>query len=274
MIRRPITADAAIMHPDQPILTLKGSSAPRTHPRLSRSASACVAGNQLQIYNISLKRKIKETTTSEPIVFWKWISTSTLALVTQSSVFHWTMEGAGEPALVFARHEDLAGKRNTTTAIVFDWFFFFVLSFVQLVKLSTIAPMRHNSGCVWLAFHKRTVVLPATCNSTRPNAKCRNRSKGNCCVCVPDGCPHSLPVQSRVCLCGFHGRRCQQAVDAVHVCCAHGSRRQSLHFGSGQRHWVRRLLARVRPPHSLYVRFQIAVSEKGCRHGLSARSGR
>jgi len=88
-IRRPITADSAIMHPDQPILTLK-------------------AGNQLQIYNIELKRKIKETTTSEPIVFWKWVSASTLALVTATAVLHWAMDGDAAPTKVFDRHADLA----------------------------------------------------------------------------------------------------------------------------------------------------------------------
>ena len=30
---------------------------------------------------------------SEGIVFWKWISVNTLAIVTEKSVYHWTLEG-------------------------------------------------------------------------------------------------------------------------------------------------------------------------------------
>ncbi len=31
---------------------------------------------------------------TEDVLFWKWISINTLALVTENSVFHWSMEGA------------------------------------------------------------------------------------------------------------------------------------------------------------------------------------
>jgi clathrin heavy chain len=31
---------------------------------------------------------------SEPVEFWKWISDSKLALVTASSVYHWSMNGS------------------------------------------------------------------------------------------------------------------------------------------------------------------------------------
>ena len=30
---------------------------------------------------------------NEPIVFWKWISNNTLALITEKSVYHWSLEG-------------------------------------------------------------------------------------------------------------------------------------------------------------------------------------
>lgn len=89
MIRRPITAEAAIMHPEQPILTLK-------------------SGATIQIYNIELKRKVKDTTINEEVVFWKWISNTTLALVTANAVLHWSMESDAAPAKVFDRHADLA----------------------------------------------------------------------------------------------------------------------------------------------------------------------
>jgi clathrin heavy chain len=89
MIRRPITAEAAIMHPEQPILTLK-------------------AGATIQIYNIDLKRMVKQTAMTEEVVFWKWVSNTTLALVTGTAVLHWSMEGDAAPAKVFDRHADLA----------------------------------------------------------------------------------------------------------------------------------------------------------------------
>ena len=45
------------------------------------------------------------------VVFWKWISTNTLALVTATSVYHWSKEGAGDPVKVFDRHIDLASAQ-------------------------------------------------------------------------------------------------------------------------------------------------------------------
>lgn len=30
---------------------------------------------------------------SDAIVFWKWISNNTLAIVTETSVYHWSLEG-------------------------------------------------------------------------------------------------------------------------------------------------------------------------------------
>lgn len=52
-----------------------------------------VAGQNLQIYNLEMKSLVKEYNFSEPIVFWKWISVKTIALVTQTAVYHWSMQG-------------------------------------------------------------------------------------------------------------------------------------------------------------------------------------
>lgn len=51
------------------------------------------AQKTLQIFNIEMKSKMKAHTMTDDVVFWKWISPNTLALVTESSVFHWSMEG-------------------------------------------------------------------------------------------------------------------------------------------------------------------------------------
>lgn len=45
---------------------------------------------------------------TEDIVFWKWISLNTLALVTRVSVYHWSMEGDSTPVKIFDRHSSLA----------------------------------------------------------------------------------------------------------------------------------------------------------------------
>ncbi|ETE62314.1 Clathrin heavy chain 2, partial [Ophiophagus hannah] len=50
------------------------------------------AGKTLQIFNIEMKSKMKAHTMAEEVIFWKWISVNTVALVTETAVYHWTME--------------------------------------------------------------------------------------------------------------------------------------------------------------------------------------
>ncbi|KAH8314612.1 hypothetical protein KR067_011399, partial [Drosophila pandora] len=88
--RRPISADSAIMNPASKVIALK-------------------AQKTLQIFNIEMKSKMKAHTMSEDVVFWKWISLNTLALVTETSVFHWSMEGDSMPQKMFDRHSSLNG---------------------------------------------------------------------------------------------------------------------------------------------------------------------
>lgn len=63
------------------------------------------AQKTLQIFNIEMKSKMKAHTMSDDVIFWKWISPNTLALVTESSVFHWSMEGDSQPVKMFDRFE-------------------------------------------------------------------------------------------------------------------------------------------------------------------------
>lgn len=51
------------------------------------------AQKTLQIFNIEMKSKMKAHIMSEDVLFWKWISLNTLALVTENNVYHWSMEG-------------------------------------------------------------------------------------------------------------------------------------------------------------------------------------
>ncbi|XP_047033103.1 clathrin heavy chain isoform X2 [Helicoverpa zea] len=94
-IRRPISADSAIMNPASKVIALKGKA-------------GVEAQKTLQIFNIEMKSKMKAHTMTEDIVFWKWISLNTLALVTKMSVYHWSMEGDSTPVKMFDRHSSLA----------------------------------------------------------------------------------------------------------------------------------------------------------------------
>ena len=53
----------------------------------------CTAAKTLQIFNIEMKSKVKAHTMTEDVQFWKWITINTVALVTDSAVYHWSMEG-------------------------------------------------------------------------------------------------------------------------------------------------------------------------------------
>lgn len=86
-----INADSAIMHPESKVLALK-------------------SGTQLQIFNLDMKLKMKSHTLTEDCVFWKWVSVSTLALVTKSAVFHWSMEGESGPRKIFDRQQWAEGS--------------------------------------------------------------------------------------------------------------------------------------------------------------------
>eukprot|EP00058_Branchiostoma_floridae_P009338 XP_002594826.1 hypothetical protein BRAFLDRAFT_124425 [Branchiostoma floridae] len=93
-IRRPISADSAIMNPASKVIALKGSGS---------------AGKTLQIFNIEMKSKMKAHNMVEDVTFWKWITVNTIALVTETAVYHWAMEGDSQPQKMFDRHSSLAG---------------------------------------------------------------------------------------------------------------------------------------------------------------------
>ncbi|CAD6503888.1 BgTH12-05632 [Blumeria graminis f. sp. triticale] len=91
--RRPIKADSAIMHWTKQIIALKAQS--RT----------------LQIFDLAEKQKMKSTIMNEDVVFWKWLSETTLGLVTETAVCHWDIFDENQPAPVevLKRSQNLAG---------------------------------------------------------------------------------------------------------------------------------------------------------------------
>jgi clathrin heavy chain len=90
--KRSIKADNAILHWTRQIIALKAQS--RT----------------LQVFDLEKKAKLKSTTMNEDVVFWKWISETSLGLVTSTSVYHWNVfeESQAAPVKVFDRNTNLA----------------------------------------------------------------------------------------------------------------------------------------------------------------------
>uniref|UniRef100_A0A8C1V7D9 Clathrin heavy chain n=1 Tax=Cyprinus carpio TaxID=7962 RepID=A0A8C1V7D9_CYPCA len=56
-----------------------------------------------------MKSKVKAHTMTDEVLFWRWISVNTIALVTDTTVYHWSMEGDSQPIKMFDRHASLAG---------------------------------------------------------------------------------------------------------------------------------------------------------------------
>lgn len=113
VLRRPITADSAIMHPSQKVLALKCESHFPSHwcgnqVELNRLAAA----RTLQLFNIETKQKMKSHVNNEDIVFWKWVSENTIGIVTETAVYHWSvLDATAPPQKVFDRHASLLGAQ-------------------------------------------------------------------------------------------------------------------------------------------------------------------
>lgn len=90
--RKNMTADNAIMHPSQFVISLRAN------------------GTTLQIFNLGTKQRLKSHTLDEPVVFWKWLDDSHLGLVTASSIYFWNVfDGTNNgPTKLTERHHSLA----------------------------------------------------------------------------------------------------------------------------------------------------------------------
>lgn len=78
--------DGAIMHPTSKVIGLR-------------------AGNKLIIRNLEMQTDMKKYAmpANQSIVFWKWLNANTVAIVTDSAVFHWSMNGDADPVKQFDR---------------------------------------------------------------------------------------------------------------------------------------------------------------------------
>ena len=80
------TIDGAIMHPISKMIALR-------------------AGNKLIIRNLELNTDMKKYAlpANQKIVFWKWLTNTIIAIVTEQAVFHWGLDGDSEPVKIFDR---------------------------------------------------------------------------------------------------------------------------------------------------------------------------
>lgn len=90
LLRRPISADSALMNPSSKILALKCNCVFINLAILL----FILAGKTLQIFDLEQKAKLKTHLASEDVVFWKWINADVIGIVTENSVFHWSLSGA------------------------------------------------------------------------------------------------------------------------------------------------------------------------------------
>ena len=76
-----------------------------------------LAGRTLQIFNIESKQK----DVNEDVVFWKWVSETTIGMVTDTSVFHWTIsDQTSPPQKIFDRHATLSGAQIINYRVTAD----------------------------------------------------------------------------------------------------------------------------------------------------------
>ncbi len=92
--RRPISADSAIMNPNSQIIALKAKV-------------EGVNGDNLQVFNLGTKQKLKAIQFGESVVFWKWYDENNLGLVTAKSVYHWNINSEANPVKIFDRAANL-----------------------------------------------------------------------------------------------------------------------------------------------------------------------
>lgn len=101
MNRRPMSADASavLMNPQSQVLAI-------------RARDKTSGKDQLQVFNLELRQKMKSCVMADQVVFWKWVTPTLLALITGKAVYHWSMEDtSSEPAQMFLRHESLASAQ-------------------------------------------------------------------------------------------------------------------------------------------------------------------
>lgn len=58
--------------------------------------------------------KIKAAVMGDAIEFWRWISSTTVGIVTPNAIYHWRVDDQAEPTKIFDRHDALKGPQVIT----------------------------------------------------------------------------------------------------------------------------------------------------------------
>ena len=89
--RIPMSAESTMMNPESKIVALRKGAA-------------------LQVFNLETKSMVSSFKLPDncTVSYWTWIDTKTIAIVTNTTVFHWSIEGQTIPRKVMDRHPNLA----------------------------------------------------------------------------------------------------------------------------------------------------------------------
>ncbi|GAB1609897.1 clathrin heavy chain-like [Argonauta hians] len=82
-------ADSLLMNPSHPLIALKASL-------------------RFEVFNVGNKVLVSKTDMLEPVIFWTWINSDIIAIITDTTVYHWDLwQGDSPPENVFQRHDRL-----------------------------------------------------------------------------------------------------------------------------------------------------------------------
>lgn len=101
LLRLPVPVDSAIMNPVTKDVALR-------------------IKNSLQIYNLDRKAKLKSAQMQSNVLFWKWIDSNTIAIVTADHVYHWNMDGDAQPQRIFDRDPNSQTGSELVQVINYD----------------------------------------------------------------------------------------------------------------------------------------------------------
>ncbi len=92
--RHPLNCESAIMNPAAKVVALR-------------------VGTALKVLDLSMESTVKQHRLPEgdDIVFWRWLSKTMIAIVTNTKVYHWSMDGTAAPVVVFDRNSALEGGK-------------------------------------------------------------------------------------------------------------------------------------------------------------------
>eukprot|EP00767_Chilomastix_cuspidata_P001586 gnl/Chilomastix_cuspidata/171.p1 GENE.gnl/Chilomastix_cuspidata/171~~gnl/Chilomastix_cuspidata/171.p1 ORF type:complete len:1855 (+),score=838.99 gnl/Chilomastix_cuspidata/171:43-5565(+) len=141
------TASAAMMHPKHPIVAIRG-------------------GSDIQLLNVAERKMVTKTTLAEELKYWTWINDATIAMVTSTNVYHWTIN-TPTPRLMFARDPSTSDLRITSYSTSSDE------TWCILVGITVRDGQVAGSGQLYSVTKAKSQIIPAIaatfCSITSPS---------------------------------------------------------------------------------------------------------